>query len=62
MMMNMDEDMHKKWHMKKAIGMLILGILVLINTYAQILTWEVFIGALLVIGGILKLVMPHKCC
>jgi len=38
---------------------LIVGILVLINTYWSILSWDYFIGALLVIIGILKLASPN---
>jgi len=37
--------------------MLILGLLVLANVYAVNLDWATFIGAILVLGGIVKLLM-----
>jgi hypothetical protein len=48
-----------KMHRMKAAGMLVLGALVLINWYWGLLNWSVFIGGLLVLGGLLKLAMPH---
>lgn len=55
--MNMHEEM---WHKYKGAGMLVLGLLVLANAYWEVLDWGLFFGALLVLGGLLKLFMPHK--
>ena len=48
------------WHKGKGVAMLVLGLLVVANAYWMFLDWATFIGALLVLGGLLKLVMPHK--
>ncbi len=56
----MDEKMCAK-HMKMKAGMmLILGLLILGNVYWLNVGWDVFIGAILVIAGLLKLIIPHK--
>lgn len=47
-------------HKGKGIAMALLGLLVLGNVYWPMVTWPTFIGALLVILGILKMLMPHK--
>ena len=53
--------MHEEhWHKYKGVGMLVLGLLIAANAYWVILDWATFIGALLVLGGLLKLLMPHK--
>jgi uncharacterized membrane protein HdeD (DUF308 family) len=54
----MHDEMH--WHKYKGAGMLVLGLLVLANVYWLNLDWATFIGALLVLGGLLKFVMPMK--
>jgi len=61
MNMKMDEE-HWKMH-KKMMGckMLVLGILVLANTYWNVVNWANFIGGILAIAGILKLIRPCKC-
>ncbi|VVB79772.1 Uncharacterised protein [uncultured archaeon] len=46
---------HKMWWGIKA---LVLGLLVLGNTYWQVMGWDMFIGWILVLGGLLKLVIP----
>jgi len=38
--------------------LLLLGILVLANSIWAVLGWDIFIGALLIIGGLVKLVKP----
>lgn len=48
------------WHKYKGLGMLVFGLLVVANDYFGILDWAAFIGVLLVLGGLLKLAMPHK--
>jgi uncharacterized membrane protein HdeD (DUF308 family) len=53
------DEMHGM-HMMKGVGMLILGLLILANAYWGFLTWAGFIGALLFLGGLIKLLMPHK--
>ena len=37
---------------------IVIGLLVLANVYFMHLDWAVFIAALLIIGGVVKLVMP----
>jgi len=46
----------KGMHKGKGVMMLILGILVLLNVYALALDWATFIGAILVIAGLVKLI------
>ncbi len=48
------------WHTSKGIGMLVLGILILINVYWPYLSWGAFVGAVFAIIGFLKLVIPYK--
>ena len=58
--MMMDDSMikkHMKWHGAK---MLILGLLVLANVYWPTVDWFTFVGIILVLGGLMKLMMP--CC
>jgi len=50
-----DVDM-KSWHKGKGIMALILGLLILGNAYLAIVGWDYFIGIILVIVGIIKLV------
>ena len=51
--------MHKK-HM--GCKMLILGLLILANSSWNIVDWATFIGGIIAIAGLLKLIMPmHKC-
>jgi len=38
--------------------LLVLGVLVILNTLWSFLDWGVFIGALLILGGLLMLVKP----
>ena len=38
--------------------LLVLGVLVILNSMWSFLDWGLFIGALLVLGGLLKLVKP----
>jgi uncharacterized membrane protein HdeD (DUF308 family) len=61
--MNMKMDDHWQMH-KKRMGckMLVLGVLVLANSYWGIVSWTNFIGGILVIAGLVKLVgHPCKC-
>jgi hypothetical protein len=43
------------WHWK----MLILGVLILLNAYYNLVSWAMFIGGILAIKGLLGLLMPH---
>jgi len=54
---------HIKMH-KKCMGwkMIVLGALVLANSYWNVLSWANFIGWIVVIGGVVKLTKPMKCC
>ena len=47
-------------HKGKSIAMIILGLLVLGNVYWPMMGWGAFIGWVLVIAGLLKMVMPHE--
>jgi len=47
-------------HKRKGCMLLVLGVLILINVYWPMLTWAAFVGWVAVLGGLLKLVMPHK--
>ena len=38
--------------------LLVLGVLVILNTLWSFVSWGIFIGALLVLGGLVKLVKP----
>jgi len=55
----MHDEMHGM-HKMKGVGMLVLGLLILANAYLEFLTWAGFLGVLLVLGGLLKLLMPMK--
>ncbi len=39
----------------------VIGVLVLLNTQFNVISWPMFIGALLVLGGIAKIAMPNGC-
>jgi uncharacterized membrane protein HdeD (DUF308 family) len=59
-----DAKMQEHWKMhKKMMGckILVLGALVLANTYWSVVNWANFIGIVLVVAGILKLVKPCNC-
>ena len=59
-----DNQMQEHWQMHKkcmAWKMLVLGLLVLANSAWSIVSWASFIGGLLAIAGLCKLVMPCKC-
>ncbi|VVB83026.1 Uncharacterised protein [uncultured archaeon] len=45
---------------QKGVAMLVLGVLILINVYWPMLTWWAFVGWVFALGGLLKLLMPHK--
>jgi uncharacterized membrane protein HdeD (DUF308 family) len=59
-MMKVDLNCCKRHMMMKAWGMLILGVLILINAYWSFMSWAGFIGALLVLAGLMKMLMPYK--
>ena len=53
---------HMSMHMKhKGLAMIILGGLVLANVYWLELGWGTFVGAVLVLGGLVKMVHSCKC-
>lgn len=56
---DMSDAEHWSMH-KKMMGckMLVLGILVLINVYWPMVSWDKFIGWILVLAGVVKLIMP----
>ena len=61
----MDNQMQEHWQMHKkmmAWKMLVVGLLVLVNSSWSIVSWADFIGIMLAIAGLMKLVMPSKCC
>ncbi len=47
-------------HVKKGVGMLILGLLILTNALWPFMSWGAFIGAVVALVGLLKLVFPHN--
>ncbi|NCN51637.1 hypothetical protein GW931_01360 [archaeon] len=47
-------------HKGKSIWMLVLGILILLNVYWPFLSWGGFVGAVLVLGSLLKLIFYQK--
>ena len=60
-----DAKMQEHWKMHKkmmAWKMLVLGLLVLANSMWNVVSWANFIGILLAISGLAKLIMPCKCC
>jgi len=42
--------------------LVVLGLLVLANEYWSVMSWPYFIGGLAVLGGLLKMLLPCKCC
>lgn len=48
-------DMKNCPHKGKGVMMLVLGLLVLLNAYYSVLTWANFVGVLLVLCGLIKL-------
>jgi len=59
-----DKNMQEHWKMhKKMMGckMLVLGALILANNYWGIVSWANFIGGVLAIAGVLKLIMSCGC-
>jgi uncharacterized membrane protein HdeD (DUF308 family) len=44
-----------KWHKCKGWIMVVLGLLILANAYWAVLGWDYFIGIILVLVGIIKL-------
>jgi len=55
------EDVNCQCHHKGKGGMmLVLGLLVLANAYWSVLSWAMFIGVVLVLGGLCKMLMPKK--
>jgi uncharacterized membrane protein HdeD (DUF308 family) len=54
---------HMGGHMKhKGTAMLILGALILLNVYAMKLGWGTFVGGVLVLGGVVKMLHSGGCC
>ena len=47
------------FHMMKGLGMVLLGLLILANVYWYVLSWWAFVGAVFVLFGLIKLIMPH---
>lgn len=50
--MEMDWSKHKK---KKGYMILILGLLILANTYWKVISWDYFIGIIVALVGLVKL-------
>jgi len=46
---------HRCWGAK----LVVIGALILVNVYLTNIPWAAFIGGLLILGGLAKLVMPH---
>jgi len=52
----MAKDDMKSWHKCKGAIALVLGLLILANAYWTVLGWAYFIGIILVLAGIIKLI------
>ncbi len=48
------------YHKGKGVMALVLGALILANSYWTILGWADFIGVILVLTGLIKMLVPHK--
>jgi len=57
-MMNMQccSEMHKGMGTK----MLVLGLLIIANAYLNVVSWGVFVGAVIALAGLCKLALPKK--
>jgi len=53
----MDWGKHKK---KMGVMLFILGILVLINAQWSVVSWSIFVGLMIALAGLVKLIMPVK--
>jgi len=53
----MDWQAHKQ---KRGAMLLILGILILANAYWSVVGWDIFIGIIIALAGLGKLLMPIK--
>lgn len=49
-------------HKCKGISLLVVGAVVIANHYVIKQDWPLLIGALLVLGGVMKMVKPHCGC
>lgn len=49
-------------HKCKGISLLVVGAVVIANHYLDMVKWPLLIGALLVLGGVMKMVKPHCGC
>ena len=56
----MNEEHCREHKRKKGFMILILGLLILGNASWMVVGWDVFIGLVLSIAGLCKLLMPHK--
>lgn len=64
MMDRKDMKMMRMMKMKcmyMAFGFIILGALILANTYWTLLSWSAFVGWIFVLAGLWKLLMHNKC-
>jgi uncharacterized membrane protein HdeD (DUF308 family) len=51
-------EQHRHFHFKG--GMVLLGLLVLANAYWSVMSWDYFIGIILVLAGFCKMLMHFK--
>ena len=56
------QPMHSKYMKYIGISAIVLGLLVLLNQYYSIMAWAYFIGIILIIIGLKKLLLKHRCC
>lgn len=52
----MDEEKCRHMHRGGGIGLIIIGILVLINAYSNVINWVAFIGIALILIGIFRMI------
>lgn len=50
---------HHRWH---GFWMALLGLLVVLNAYYDVINWFVFVGLVLLVKGLVHLIKPHHCC
>ena len=49
-------------HKCNGISLLIVGAVFVANYYMKFVDWQLLVGALLVLGGVMKMVKPHCGC
>ncbi len=56
------QAIHSKHHKKCGIGIILLGILILINQQFAVVNWPNFWGIILILVGIKAIMIHRNCC